>query len=602
MQRSIKNLSICGILAIACHCGLVPANTFAYHGSLQDAGKPAEGGYDLELTLYSAQSGGTVLGGPLMLYAVPVHGGSFSVQADFGRQQRLDGPTWLGVRVRTAGDGEFVALPTRTWVAAEAAASVCPGAWTLNGNAGNPAGSYLGTADAQPLVLEMNAAQVARFAGATGTSGTNLVTGTNVLLGDPNNSIGFGSVGATVSGGGTFAGTDYPQVVGPGAHWATISGGIHHTASGFGSTVCGGDTNTAQGTDAVACGGAGNSATGDFAVVGGGIGNVAGDYGATVAGGHSNTASNGDATVAGGKGNVASGQFSSVAGGYYNSAGGDYSFAAGVAATVRDATQANSPSGCGPCGDFSTFVWSDGTSLPFVSTGPNQFLIHSIGGVGINTSAPLPDTLTVAAPYGPITGFSPQPGTGLVVEGNGTTFMETASPAANKNGLLFSLVGMPADGGIVYNNGGARSLELRTGGNVIQVTIDSAGNTFNHSGSWSTYSDIRLKRDVAAIEHPLDTFLGLRGQTFEYVDPTGVMASAGRRMGFIAQDVEQVLPEWVSDDVHGYKMVTTQGFEALSVEAVRALREEKDREIGELRARLDELAARLATLETLHGQ
>ena len=116
------------------------------------------------------------------------------------------------------------------------------------------------------------------------------------------------------------------------------------------------------------------------------------------------------------------------------------------------------------------------------------------------------------------------------------------------------------------------------------------------------FSDLRLKRDVAAIEHPLDTFLSLHGQTFEYIDPPQVMATAGRRMGFIAQDVEQVLPQWVSEDAHGYKMVTAQGFEALTVEAMRALRDEKDAEIAELHTRLDDLMARLAKLEAQPGQ
>ena len=69
-------------------------------------------------------------------------------------------------------------------------------------------------------------------------------------------------------------------------------------------------------------------------------------------------------------------------------------------------------------------------------------------------------------------------------------------------------------------------------------------------------------------------------------------------MGFIAQDVEKVLPQWVGEDERGYKMVTPTGFEALSVEALRELRSEKDAEIAALKGKLDAMEARLRKLET----
>ena len=141
------------IAAFAFGAGTAQAASFTYHGSLQDSGKPAEGSYDIELTLYSAPSGGSVIGGPLVMYKVPVHGGSFNTEADFGPLSQSFSQAFVGVRVRSAGKGDYAALNGRSQVTAATAVSVCPGAWTLNGNAGNPAGSYLGTADTQPLTL-----------------------------------------------------------------------------------------------------------------------------------------------------------------------------------------------------------------------------------------------------------------------------------------------------------------------------------------------------------------------------------------------------------------------------------------------------------------
>ena len=52
MKRTLLSAAL--FAAIAFSIGPAQAASFSYHGNLQDAGKPAEGSYDLELTLYSA--------------------------------------------------------------------------------------------------------------------------------------------------------------------------------------------------------------------------------------------------------------------------------------------------------------------------------------------------------------------------------------------------------------------------------------------------------------------------------------------------------------------------------------------------------------------
>ncbi|HQW86605.1 MAG TPA: tail fiber domain-containing protein [Flavobacteriales bacterium] len=106
-------------------------------------------------------------------------------------------------------------------------------------------------------------------------------------------------------------------------------------------------------------------------------------------------------------------------------------------------------------------------------------------------------------------------------------------------------------------------------------------------GSWSNSSDLRLKKNVAPLTGSLNTLLGLRGVTFEYKDPVAIHELPGTRIGFIAQEVEQVLPDWV-EEVDGYKRLTIRGFEALAVEALRELQAEN--------------TALRAELETLRGQ
>ncbi len=114
-------------------------------------------------------------------------------------------------------------------------------------------------------------------------------------------------------------------------------------------------------------------------------------------------------------------------------------------------------------------------------------------------------------------------------------------------------------------------------------------------GSWSVASDVRLKKNIADVDGALDTLLALRGVTFEYHDPAAINELAGVRTGFVAQEVEAVIPDWVAEAQDGYKRVTIRGFEALAVEAFRELAAENDA----LRDEVSSLNDRLARLERL---
>lgn len=708
LNRSSSNLVLAVLLAL--QFGAAHAATFSYHGSLEESGKPADGSYDIELTLYTSAQGGRAVGGPLLLHGVPVHAGSFSTTADFGPLAKSLEQAWLEVKVRPAGGSEFVALSSRAAVDASISSPVCPGAWTLDGNSGIVAGTgvgqnYLGTADNQPLIIAVNGTQAGRIAptndlpyadastvilGAAGNQvgafggavvsggGTALFTNCGSTGDQPcvNNATGrFATVagglgsnatadGATVSGGSRNSATAYVAVVAGGVQnyatglgatvgggfynfasndravvgggegnnaagfsstvagggvststcgttgdqycgnqatsaYDTVSGGLYNRSTGGGAAIGGGTSNAASAFYATIAGGSSNKALGQYSFVGGGVSNQAAGFASSVAGGNSNQASGSYSSVVGGSGNSAGGTFSSTGSGAGNSAGGDWSYAAGFNATARNAAAAGSPANCGSnntCGDFLTFVWSDGTL--FTSTGAQQFLVKSGGGIGLNTNAPIANKLTVAGPAGPVATVAAATKTIALFENNDAGYVETQVPAANETGVLFSLVGKVADGGVIYNSSvNTLGLSFRTNGNVDRMRITSTGATQNTTGSWTTFSDFRLKRDIEAIDHPLDTLLGLHGQSFEYIDPPSAMARPGRRMGFIAQDVEKVLPQWVGEDERGYKMVTPTGFEALSVEALRELRAEKDAEIGVLKGKLDAMEARLRKLE-----
>ena len=636
----------CTGLLLAINALAVGAATFNYHGNLRDAGRPAEGKYDLELTLYSAASGGKAIAGPLALYGVSVQGGAFSAQADFGPVANVAGTAWLGVKVRSASSGEFSELSARAPVSADATESVCPGAWTLSGNAGNGPGNYLGTADAQPLILR-TAGQIAVAIGIPTSSNYESASGTSIVAGYSNNGPANGAVAVTIAGGGgVFQSIDMPNTAG--ADFATVGGGLGNTAAGAASAIAGGDGNAANGNESSIAGGFLNLATGTFSSIGGGFTNITdgnysttsggfhnqpqGDY-ATIAGGNANIASGGGSfvgggtsdqavgggsAVAGGQSNIASGVLSfvgggennaasgfeaSIAGGHSNSAGGDFSFAGGNGAKVRNPGEAGNAVTCTTnvnCGDFGSFVWSDG-STALTTAGSQQFLIGAQGGVGINVAPP---TSTVEMT------IAPAPG------GNDAANLFLRQRAPNSAGIMLRSSGATS----TANNDAVFAMLHYNGATESQVMqIDGAGvfQVYNATaikptgGSWSAPSDARLKRDVQPLANTLDRILQLRGVTFEYSSPDAYLHPAGRHTGFIAQEVQQVFPDWVGSTPDGYLTVGPNGFEAMAVEALRDLRVEKDAEVSALQnaletaragnaamqSALDDLTVRMARLE-----
>jgi hypothetical protein len=124
------------------------------------------------------------------------------------------------------------------------------------------------------------------------------------------------------------------------------------------------------------------------------------------------------------------------------------------------------------------------------------------------------------------------------------------------------------------------------------ITITGSG---TYSGTWSQSSDARLKKDIETVTNALPQILQLRGVTFKWRDPAKHGGNTGQQVGLIAQEVEQVFPEWVSTDKDGFRAVSTQGFPGLAVEAMRELSNENEalsNELSQVEQRVDRVANR----------
>jgi hypothetical protein len=92
------------------------------------------------------------------------------------------------------------------------------------------------------------------------------------------------------------------------------------------------------------------------------------------------------------------------------------------------------------------------------------------------------------------------------------------------------------------------------------------------------YSDARVKENVHTIENALHKVVSSRGVTYDRID-SGIK----NNIGFIAQELEEYLPELVTTDDNGLKSVKYQNMTAVLVEAIKELKAEVD----DLRSRLD---------------
>ncbi len=83
----------------------------SYQGSLEDAGQPANGTYDLQFTLQDTAGG--IIGAPLLRDDVAVVNGVFTVELDFG-PTAFTGPDrqlQVGVRPGASGGGYTLLTP-----------------------------------------------------------------------------------------------------------------------------------------------------------------------------------------------------------------------------------------------------------------------------------------------------------------------------------------------------------------------------------------------------------------------------------------------------------------------------------------------------------
>lgn len=115
---------------------------------------------------------------------------------------------------------------------------------------------------------------------------------------------------------------------------------------------------------------------------------------------------------------------------------------------------------------------------------------------------------------------------------------------------------------------GVNNFNVGITGSTKLFTIDSSGNVTAEGsvtavGDVTAYSDIRLKENIENIDSALDKVLKMHGVYYTKKN------DQERKVGVIAQEVEEVLPEVVYTDQVGMKSVSYGNIVALLIEAIK---------------------------------
>ena len=149
---------------------------------------------------------------------------------------------------------------------------------------------------------------------------------------------------------------------------------------------------------------------------------------------------------------------------------------------------------------------------------------------------------------------------------DGTTFISGLGLDSWATGGSASNMTMFCEGefGIVTGGGNTKKLVMNTSGSVT-VSGDLV--------AYGSPSDKRLKENIKPIKSALDKVSKLQGVTFNWKE-SGSILDIKEDVGFIAQDVQKVIPELVRENKDGMLSMRHQGIAPILLEAIKELKAE----------------------------
>ena len=516
------------------------STSFTYQGRLADSGTPTNGNYDLQFALWNSSSGGGQVGSTQTINSVAVSNGVFTVNLDFGATSFPGASRFLEIAVRPAGVGSFITLTPRQPITSTPYA-----VRSLNA----------ATADSVPA------------SGVAAGSGNYIQNTTTPQVLSNFNISGNGSVGGTLSANTVNASTQFnlngdrvlatrfrDTFVGVGAG-LELTNVDDSTFIGFGAgkSAQGSSDNTYVGSNA---GTFSTSATGNSF-----FGTLSG-FSNTTAGANS---------------------FFGYQSGFSNSVGQFNSFFGYQSGDLNVNGSNNTFIGYGSGNGIVTLNLSNATAIGSRATvtQSNSLVLGSIKGVahaiedtsvGIGTTAPTARLSVVAMGDGArLLHLGTERAWVFKQFGTGSgTALELTADDPNNNNKNFLI---NTQGNVGIGTQGPLD-KLHVIGDIRVGVFGTNGCLKNNNGGTiigTCSSDVRFKRNLLPFGPTLQKLTRLQPKYFFWRTsefPNKNFGSA-REAGLIAQEVEQVLPELVSEDAEGFKQVDYSKLPLMLLQAVK---------------------------------
>ena len=582
------------LCATAAYC---QSTSFTYQGRLTDGGTAASGNYDLQFALFDSLSGGAQVGSTQTLNTVAVSNGVFTVSLDFGASAFNGASRFLEISARPSGAGSFTLLTPRQPITSTPYAVRSLNATTADSvpASGVPAGSgnYIQNSTSPQTSSNFNISGNGTTGGTLSGSIVNATTQYNL----------GGNRVFSVSGVGSFVNSNTFAGVGAGTASTPDSSGFGSSNSfygkdaglrnttGFGNSFFGvsaGFNNTTAVENSFFGGGAGRSNTtggensffGDFA----GLSNTTGRDNAFF-GYHSglfNTTGNANAFFGDQVASNSNGDSNSFFGSQaaaFNFGGSRNAFFGSLAGSSNSGGSNNTIVGFSANVGSGNLTNASALGSQAQVDASNSLVLGSINGingatadtnVGIGTTSPTARLSVVAT------------GDHARILYLGTerpwVFRQFGSGAGTALELTGDNPNNPKDFVITGNNVGIGTQgpldRLHVFGDIRVGTNLNNGCLKNNNGGTITgtcSSDARFKRDLITFGPTLHKLTRLQPKYFfwraaEFPDKN---FGSAREAGLIGQEVEQVMPELVSEDEHGYKLVDYSKLPLMLLQAVK---------------------------------
>jgi hypothetical protein len=133
----------------------------------------------------------------------------------------------------------------------------------------------------------------------------------------------------------------------------------------------------------------------------------------------------------------------------------------------------------------------------------------------------------------------------------------------------------------IYSDGSSMGFQIN---NVVKMLVNSSGSTFNVTGTYGTISDIRAKENITPARSYLSDLCKLNVVNYNLKD------NDTKYLGFIAQDVEKVLPGIVETSpnkeygIEDFKFLKTSVLIPMLVQSIQELKSNLDSAKAEIAA------------------